>query len=460
MNDSDMEKGLAERFRAAPHPEPSERLQQAVDADRIRASVSRGSTRPGLSLRLSGRRNVLAGLIGLAATVVLAAGLLAVVASRLTQTAAAPGAIQWEPAIKGPGVTFLFGPYLASAGGRLYMAGSISLGSGYTTEVWASADGATWERVSQPGAFEKYGSGFAAFGLSDDGNGGLIVVGSIGTGGESRAAMAWHSSDGVTWTRADTGSTDSGELMRVAARPGSIVAVGDWTSPVSSGATGSGEAANQLGAWFSADGETWRQVILPNSVSYIPTALTAWKGGFAAVAAKNTAESVSSVWTSSDGRTWEKAPVDLAGFGSTAMAGLGDRVVAVGARLDSKLGMVPASWSSTDGRTWTESDASTRDPAIMFDDVTVVGEDLVAIGSSRMGASFGPAGVPEITQPPLPAESVWTSGDGKTWRLLAENSALKFGFNLNTHITSFRGRVVVATQGGGAVEIFLGDPVP
>src|SRR5450756_1078128 len=163
MNEDEMENWVSERFRAAPDPEPSESLQQAIRADRVRATVSRGSTRPGLSLRLSGRRNVLAGLIGLAATVVLAAGLLAVVASRLTQTAAAPGAIQWEPAIKGPGVTFLFGPYLASAGGRLYMAGSISLGSGYTTEVWASADGATWERVSQPGAFEKYGSGFAAF---------------------------------------------------------------------------------------------------------------------------------------------------------------------------------------------------------------------------------------------------------------------------------------------------------
>jgi hypothetical protein len=93
----------------------------------------------------------------------------------------------------------------------------------------------------------------------------------------------------------------------------------------------------------------------------------------------------------------------------------------------------------------------------MFDDVTVVGDTLVAIGSSHMGARFQPAGVPEITQPPTPPESVWTSGDGMTWRLLAEDSSLKFGMNPDTYMASFNGRVVVATRGNNAVEVFSGD---
>ncbi len=458
MNDSDMEKWLAERFRAAPHPEPSERLQQAVDADRIGASVSRGSIGPSRALGLFGRRPLLAGLVGLAATAVLAAGLLAVVANRPTQTPAAPGgAIEWQPSTQVSGFTFALGPYLASAGGRLYLVGSIAvMGGSSATEVWSSADGARWQRVAESGAFDKSGSGVAAAGISDDGNGGLVVVGSIG----STAPMAWHSPDGRTWTQADVGAAGSGELKRVAARPGAIVAFGDWMAPVSVGGTANGQRANQLGVWFSANGNTWGQVVLPDSVGYTPSALTAWKGGFAAVAQKGTGALVSSIWTSTDGRTWEKTSSDLVGFGATAMAALGDRVVAVGSRLDQsvKLGLFPASWSSADGRTWTESSVFTRDPAVMFDDVTAVGGTLVAIGSSHM---ISPESAGDMTTPPpTPSESVWTSTDGTAWRLLAEVTSPKFGFYLNTHITSLGGRVVVATQSAGAVEVFLGDLVP
>src|ERR1035437_252704 len=456
MNDTEMEKGLAQRFRAAPNPEPSERLQQVVDADRIRAGAPRRWTMRGRALGLSGRRPVLAGLVGLAGRAILAAGLLTVVASRLTRTPAAPGGIEWQPSTQVSGFTFALGPYMASAGGRLYLVGSIAvMGGSYATEVWSSADGGTWQRVAEPLAFDKSRSGFAAAGISDDGNGGLVVVGSIG----SAAPMAWHSPDGRTWTAADVGAVGSGELRGVAARPGAIVAFGDWTAPVNVGGTAGGQTANQLGVWVSANGNTWDQLILPDSVGYTPTAVTAWKGGFAAVAPKSTGASVSSLWISTDGRVWEKVPADIAGFGATAMAALGDRVVAVGARLDSKLGMMPASWSSTDGRTWTESIASTRDPAVMFDDVTVVGDTLVAIGSSHMIDEQRVLGVPETTSP-TPPESVWTSNDGLTWRLLAEDSSLNFGFYLNTHVASLGGRVVVATQGASAVKVLLGDLVP
>src|SRR5664280_1502975 len=133
MNETDMEKWLTERFRAAPDPEPSDRLQQAVDADRIQAGAPRRRTWPGRVVGTSVRRRVLAGLVGLAATAVIAAGLLTVVAGRPIQTpATSGGGIDWQPAVQGPGVAFDFGPYLASAGGRLYMVGSTS-GSDYPT---------------------------------------------------------------------------------------------------------------------------------------------------------------------------------------------------------------------------------------------------------------------------------------------------------------------------------------
>ena len=212
-------------------------------------------------------------------------------------------------------------------------------------------------------------------------------------------------------------------------------------------------------AWFSADGDTWSQIILPDSLGYSPSAITAWKGGFAAIAQKEYVDSAMAVWTSNDGRTWEKAPTDLVGLGASAMAALGDRVVAVGAIRDSELGMVPAAWSSTDGRTWTESNAATRGPAVMFDDATVVGDTIVAIGSSHT-ITADTAGGPGMTAPPVPSESVWISADGVTWRLLADDSSLSFGLYLNTHVAGLGGRVVVATQRAGAVEVFLGDLVP
>jgi len=454
MNDTEMEKWLAERFRAAPNPEPSERLQQVVDADRIRASIPRRWAMPSRALGLSGRRPVLAGLVGLAATAILAAGLLTVVASRLTQTPAAPGGgIEWQPSTQVSGFAFTFGPYLASADGRLYMVGSINgLGGSSSTEVWSSADGASWERVSQPGTFEKYGPGFFPQGFSGDGQGGLVIVGGVAGG------PAWHSSDGRTWTSAQFETPALARMAAVAARPGAIVAIGDRQVPIPDSATMSGQTANQMYAWFSAEGNAWSQVVLPDSLGYVPRAITAWKGGFAAVADKEVAADwASSVWTSADGRTWEKAPQELA-FSPIAIVALGDRVVTVGARLDSELGMVPASWSSTDGRKWTESTASVRDRATMFDDVAVVGDTLVAIGSSHMYTT-DVAGGPASTTPPMPPESVWISSDGATWRLLAEDSSLNFGF-LNTHVASLGGRVVIATQRASAVEVFLGDLVP
>jgi len=327
-------------------------------------------------------------------------------------------------------------------------------GGKYSTEVWSSADGAKWQRVAEEEAFDKTGSGVAAYGLSDDGNGGLILVGAIG----DTVPMAWRSPDGRTWTQADVGAAGLGELMRVAARPGAIVAFGDWMAPASVGGAAGDQPTNQLGVWFSASGDTWDRLILPDSAGYLPTALTAWKGGFAAVAQKSTGALVSSLWTSTDGRIWEKVPSDLVGFGATAMAALGDRVVAVGSRLDSELGMAPASWSSTDGRTWVEATASTRDPDIVFDDAAVVDDTIVAVGSSHKIDEQLVAGVRE-TMSPAPPESVWTSKDGLAWRLLAEDSSFDFSLYFNTHVAGFGGRVVVATQRAGAVEVFFGDLV-
>jgi hypothetical protein len=331
-----------------------------------------------------------------------------------------------------------------------------------STVVRSSSDGKTWGQISEPGAFDKDGPRFFAQGISDDGKGGLIVVGGLpGGAAESIVPAAWHSADGRTWARAQVGTPALARMSAVAARPGAIVAIGDGRVVLNSAATGADQSVNQMYAWFSSDGNAWSQVVLPDSSGFIPSAISSWGGGFAAIAQLDGITLSSSVWTSADGRTWQKASQDFGRFAPTAMAGFGGRLVAVGNHQDaqsSAAGLVPASWSSSDGRTWVESRASARQIATGFGDVTVVGDELVAIGASYMAQDLLVAAQQSSapTTPPVPAANVWISSDGSTWRLLPEDPSLIVGSALNTHVVSLGTRVVVATYG----EVYFGDLTP
>ncbi len=466
MNDTELEAWLAARFRTAPTPEVPAELQKAIRTDRIRPGVERtaGSMQPGRGWWLARPRRAIGGLAALSLTVVLAAGLFAVVVIRPTHSSvpAATG-IAWQPRVHlvEPGV--VFGPYLASVGGRIYMVATSSATDGTeSTVVRSSGDGKTWVQVSAPGAFESDGPRFFAQGISDDGRGGLIVVGGVsGNQTETTVPTAWHSTDGRTWTKAQVATPALARMAAVAAHPGEVVAIGDWRVTVPGGAAD--QTVNQMYAWFSTDGATWSQIDLPESSGFVPAAVTSWSGGFAAIGQLDGVDRVTSVWTSADGKTWQKSPQEFGRFLPTAMAALGDRVVAVG-NYDNAQGdaavFVPASWSSTDGLTWVESRASARQIATGFGDVTVVGDELVAIGANYLGIAAdalrvaGSSSAP--TTPPMPAANVWISNEGSTWRLLPEDPSLVVGSSLNTHIASLGTRVVVATYG----EVYFGDLTP
>jgi hypothetical protein len=402
-------------------------------------------------------------MVALGFTAVLAVGLLAVVVIRPTQSAGpASEGIAWQPRVHLVAPGTVFGPYLASVGGRLYMVSTSSAADGTeSTVVRSSSDGKTWEQISEPGAFENDGPRFFVQGISDDGQGGLIVVGGLpGGAAESIVPAAWHSADGRTWTRAQVGTPALARMSAVAARPGAIVAIGDGRVGGGSGSSPTDQSVNQMYAWFSSDGNAWSQVALPESSGFIPSAVTSWSGGFAAIGQLDGITLSSSVWTSADGRTWQKAPQDFGRFAPTAMVGFGGRVVAVGNHQDaqsSATGFVPASWSSTDGRTWVESRTSARQIATGFGDVTVVGDELVGIGANYMAQAqpLGIAGQQSSapTAPPVPAANVWISSDGLSWRLLPEDPSLVVGSNLNTHVASLGTRVVVTTYG----EVYFGD---
>ena len=137
-----------------------------------------------------------------------------------------------------------------------------------------------------------------------------------GTGG------AWHSTDGLAWEPATsiaelavgdmipTSGPEAG-LVDVAWGPPGFVAVG---IALENGAIG--------GAWHSGDGLTWTRSELPDSTLARPTAVT-WDGSsFIAVGAVEEPGSPrGAAWLSADGRSWRRAPdgdaFDIGGYVDT-----------------------------------------------------------------------------------------------------------------------------------------------
>ncbi len=438
MNDADFEAWLAARFQCAPSPEPSPRLQRAVASDRVGATMPR-SRAPSHTARLFGHESRLAGLIGLAVAAILAVAALGIAVGRLPEgNAGSHVGIRWQAQSQVP-TESVWGPYVATVGGHLYM----MVGHGGAAEVWSSADGVTWSRASEPATFE---SDFVPRAMSDDGAGGLVIVGDDLVGQfQTPTPVMWHSLDGRSFALAQVEVSTGAEIAGVAARPGQIVALGDH---------GVGTSYT-LDAWYSADGTTWSHVNMPEATGYQAIAVTAWTGGFAAVA-NDTLGQNPAVWTSVDGRSWQKSPAVLTGFAPTSIVAFKDRVILLGAGTDVTDG---ASWSSIDGRNWVESIAPARDPATMIDAATVVGDTLVAIGSSHLADQMIMGGP---TMPPVGLnESVWLSKDGVTWQLLPADGSVPQVQGLFC-LQAFENWAVLATAtpGGTVVNVFLGDIEP
>ena len=174
-----------------------------------------------------------------------------------------------------------------------------------------SADGMTWTDASAPIA------GWIADLIATP-DGGAMAVGWVdgppaADGGPTFNAVAWHSVDGVTWTGPTTIATGGSALSVVPGGRG-YLAVG-WD----------GRQAAAL--WSSSDGLTWRQETVETPEGGSLSQLFVVPGGFLIVGD-------ATVWFSSDGRAWGRAPdqngragndLDLATLISTL-----DGVVAVG----------------------------------------------------------------------------------------------------------------------------------
>jgi hypothetical protein len=259
--------------------------------------------------------------------------------------------------------------------------------------IWSSTDAATWERVAI-GDDRLGGPGTQAIVDVATDESELVAVGYENFGGDANGVV-WTSVDGVNWERAtDAGTAFSGPGDQV---PSTIVhlANGSWVAGGREDIADHSDAA----AWSSADGRTWHRVASPDfggARDDAIYAMTASPEGAIAVGASRLEESTDAVvWTTSTGTSWSRVPFNRTIFGGPFDQRMDDVVrsagsfYAVGADERNDVS-TPAVWVSVEGRHWrrVESDAFVSETAARLvgcsaDDIAVTCVGVRDTGSGR-----------------------------------------------------------------------------
>ncbi len=313
---------------------------------------------------------------------------------------------------------------LVSTGDLLVAVGTagMTVEAGDIAGIWTSPDGRSWEpaEVTRPAGV------IAAVAA---GPGRLVAVGSV-EDGVSRPA-AWTSVDGRTWQAlpasafAGSAGREPGALDDIAAGPGGFVVVGSEV----------GRRGSRAAAWHSADGLTWTRSqadmggdsagsVVPFGSGYVASGWAPGEDGDARAL----------FWTSADGRTWTAAPdtKDLHDVGSSpVLAAAGQHLVAFGGRSHAFAGTEPSVWTSQDGVTWQRQDSSGVVAPLPSASPPTSGEPAMTtlrigglIGTDRgfvaAGGSFDLGSAANAPGLPTARRVVWTSPTGATWAIAAE----------------------------------------
>ncbi len=399
--------------------------------------------------------------------------------------------IDFKAASKTPSGTFFYGPYFATVGERLYMIGS----DGQTSTVYSSADGSSWDAISDKGSFGGGAQRFVVLGFGGDGNGGLVAVGDSFTSQSKVSASAWHSRDGRTWSQAPVDFPQDTEMVGLAGKPGTLVSAGNGL------------------AWYSSDGSTWTAEPLPNATGYVPKVVTAWDRGFVILAVSSGTDAKhTAAWVSQDGKNWTRSPDSLAGFQVQDVVGYGGGLVAVGSQIltvseiatpspiasptptsnpsashtrtpkptaTPKKTATPSgaptptptpsptpiptvqvamSWISLDGLHWYRGYTLSDRQLQGFESITQLRDSLVATGSAPGDVDAGAA----ASNVPFRPESLWTSDDGLNWKPMASSVASL----TRSRLTPFGQGVVLSGVGANGKlalltgQVTVGQPLP
>jgi hypothetical protein len=278
----------------------------------------------------------------------------------------------------------------AASSGTLVVVGYVY--PGWHPTAWTSADAQTWT-IHSLGATDFTFT--AAVAVGTDGR--IVAVGRSGP-----SPLAWTSDDGESWVAQPVtilGTDGVAERMTaVAATPDGYLA---------GGSVGPELSDRHARFWRSTDGSTWAPV--PDDADSFADSevrsIARFRGGYVAIGSVGSVQHVSGsvAWTSPDGTSWTR--VDDADLRRGRAAALVEApfggLVAVGADLE---GHEALAWTSPDGASWTIAPSEPSRQfrgSILMTDVTVVGDELVAVGK------YAPLQRSTATS--------WVSRDGLHW---------------------------------------------
>ena len=263
--------------------------------------------------------------------------------------------------------------------------------------------GAPYESISDVVAWR---DGYVAVGQSQN-----VSLTPLGT-----QATAWFSTDWHTWSRTLLGVPDAGDSApsRVLSIGSSLVAIGTSGVPHCTPPEGEGQVCDPLpvALWTSADGRAWQRAPTAAALAGVsPADVAAAPGGLVLVG--DTGWNRPGIWTSADGVAWRRESLPLDVFTNAHFAGI---VAARGGWVltgftgglkpgccggFSPKGATPAAWFSSDGTDWRAAsvDGALQASGDWIGRVFVGRDGLVAWGGRD--ASYG-----------------WTSPDGRHWSAL------------------------------------------
>lgn len=272
--------------------------------------------------------------------------------------------------------------------GELVVVGWESSGGDVDPAVWTSSDAATWRRLDAvtSGLHE---TGNQAMRTVIEAPPGLVAVGHDNSTGSIDAAV-WTSADGTTWVRQTSsffGGRGHDDMVGMATFGEELVVVGFETTD-----TGDRDAA----VWLESGG-LWNRIedgSLGGDGNQQMTAVLAAGPGLVAVGFDDSrGDEDAAVWTSIDGRNWERVPTgatfDEPGVQIMwALTQVGSALVAGGSSDTPARDTDGAVWLSADGTSWTRlAPASTAAAALgglgrqRINSLVVFGRRLLAVGS-------------------------------------------------------------------------------
>ncbi len=286
-----------------------------------------------------------------------------------------------------------------------------------TGVVWRSGDGYTWERVADPrhlwgdvdepidDSSQRRSVSLWAMAESD---GTIVILGSDTSLDSTTTATpaAWSSSDGVTWTTAMLPADPSGRSV------GAVVGTDEGFVALAGRERNTG-LGSPPSMWHSTDGVSWQRADttgLPNDavVTSLATVDMGLRQRIVAVGSVGALEEAPAAWFSDDGGiTWTAAGVPTPppdhSLGAIADVGVGsDGLIGLGLRRTTTASSewtdgVPTAmngsmqlvlWQSDDGRTWQEQVVDSADGRLWQWPAIAVGPDgfvITAFSESLAG---------------------------------------------------------------------------